>query len=81
MRKLLVGLLITGSLSLAVTPQPAVAGGGEFGACLLMGRGGGAKASCRRGRLLRDVDLDLTRGPAALETAAALAGVIVQHDM
>jgi hypothetical protein len=37
MRKLLVGLLITGSLSLAVTSQPAVAGGGEVAAGVIGG--------------------------------------------
>ena len=37
MRKLLVGLLITGGLSLAVTPQPAVAGGGEVAAGVVGG--------------------------------------------
>jgi hypothetical protein len=37
MRKLLVGLLITGSLSLAVTPQPAVAGSGEVAAGIVGG--------------------------------------------
>jgi len=37
MRKLLVGLLITGSLSLAVTPQTAVAGGGEVAAGVVGG--------------------------------------------
>src|SRR5215813_9719687 len=37
MRKLLLGLLITGSLCLAVTPQTAVAGSGEVAA----GVGGG----------------------------------------
>ena len=37
MRKLLVGLLITGGLSLAVTPQPAVAGSGEVAAGVVGG--------------------------------------------
>src|SRR5262249_24304723 len=37
MRKLLVGLLITGSLCLAVTPRPAVAGGGEVAAGVVGG--------------------------------------------
>src|SRR5258708_38739781 len=37
MRKLLVGLLITGSLSLAVTPQTAVAGSGEVAAGVVGG--------------------------------------------
>ena len=37
MRKLLIGLLITGSLSLAVTPQTAVAGGGEVAAGVIGG--------------------------------------------
>ena len=37
MRKLLVGLLITGSLSLAVTPQTAVAGGGVVAAGVIGG--------------------------------------------
>src|SRR5438132_14247851 len=41
MRKLLVGLLITGSLSLAVTPQTAVAGGGEVAAGVIGGLAGG----------------------------------------
>ena len=37
MRKLLVGLLITGSLSLAVTPQTAVAGSGDVAAGVVGG--------------------------------------------
>ena len=37
MRKLLVGLLITGSLGLAITPRPAVAGGGEVAAGVVGG--------------------------------------------
>ena len=37
MRKLLVGLLITGSLCLAVTPRPAVAGGGDVAAGVVGG--------------------------------------------
>src|SRR5262249_6691518 len=41
MRKLLVGLLITGSLCLAVTPRPAVAGGGEVAAGVVGGLAGG----------------------------------------
>jgi PXPV repeat (3 copies) len=37
MRKLVVGLLITGSLGLACTPRPAVAGSGEVAAGVVGG--------------------------------------------
>jgi hypothetical protein len=49
MRKLLVGLLITGSLSLAVTPQTAVAGSGEVAAGVV-----GARSRVRGAGLLLD---------------------------